>query len=316
VDRVNWSHHTDLRDCGYLQMIKILLVAAALWTSGQTGARAEETAPESVANGLQFPEGTIFVGDSLYFVDYAQSSVLRLVGGKTEVVWHQPGCGANGLLASAAGLLVACFDSGALVAISMTGETISTIHQDDRGDAFIAPNDFAADRRGGIYFSASGSTGNPGKVFYLGADRVAKEVASGIQFANGIGLSPDGTTLYVAESATGRILAFAIKPDQTLGPERDFIRFGEGDAGRTTVTPDSLRVDMDGNLFVALYNGGGVAVVSPTGALIAQVNVPAAHHTNLAISPDGKSLYVTAIDENPGASYRGRIVRIANPLGP
>jgi hypothetical protein len=54
---------------------------------------------EAVAADLQFPEGTIFIGDNLYFVDYARSSVLRLVGGRTEVVWRQPGCGANGLVA-------------------------------------------------------------------------------------------------------------------------------------------------------------------------------------------------------------------------
>ena len=48
---------------------------------------------ETVAKGLQFPEGTIFVGKVLYFVDYAASSVLRLTDGKVVQVWHQDGCG-------------------------------------------------------------------------------------------------------------------------------------------------------------------------------------------------------------------------------
>jgi gluconolactonase len=46
-------------------------------------------ASEVVATGLRFPEGTIFVGETLYFVDYSTSDVLRLVSGKVEKVWHR-----------------------------------------------------------------------------------------------------------------------------------------------------------------------------------------------------------------------------------
>jgi gluconolactonase len=299
-----------------LPVIKITFIAAALWMWGQVGARADDASAQTVVTGLQFPEGTIFVGDSLYFVDYAQSSVLRLVGGKATVVWRQPGCGANGLVAVPDGLLVACFDSGTIAVISTAGATLTTIRQDDHGKAFVAPNDLAADRNGGIYFSASGSAASPGGVFYLGRDRVAREVASGIRFANGVGVSPDGATFYVAETQTGKVLAFAIKADGSLGAERDFIRLRDViTANRNGIaSPDSLRVDAHGNLFVALYNGGGVAIVSPAGTLIRVLDVPAAHHTNLAISPDGTSLYITAVDDDPRTTYRGQIVRMANPL--
>ena len=299
-------------------MIKIIFIAAALWMWGQSGVRAALPRVETVATNLQFPEGTIFVGDTLYFVDYARSSVLRLLNGGTEVVWHQPGCGANGLLAVPNGLLVACFDGGTIVEISTAGATLTTIRKDDRGHPFVAPNDLVADRNGGVWFSASGSAGYTGKVFYLGKDRVAREVASGIGFANGVGVSPDGATLYVAESPTGKVLAFATKDDGSLGAARDFIRLRDVvPANRNgAATPDSLRVDGHGNLLVALYDGGGVAIVSPAGALVTLVDVPAAHHTNLAVSPDGKNLYVTAVDDDPRSTYRGSIVRMANPLAP
>jgi gluconolactonase len=299
-------------------VLKIILVAAALWLWGQCGGRADDPPAETVATDLEFPEGTIFVGDQFYFVDYSRSSVLRLAGGRTEVVWHQPGCGANGLVAVPNGLLVACFDNGTIVEISAAGATLSTIRQDDRGHAFVAPNDLAADRKGGVYFSASGAAGYPGKVFYLRGDGVVREVASGIRFANGVGVSPDDATLYVAETPTGKLLAFAIKADGSLGAARDFIRLRDVvTANRNgAATPDSLRVDTHGNLFVALYNGGGVAIVSPAGRLIALLDVPAEHHTNLAISPGGESLYITAVDDDGPSAYRGRIVRMANPLAP
>jgi len=301
-----------------LPVIKVVFIAAVLLMWGHGGVRAGPPRVETVATGLQFPEGTIFVGDTLYFVDYARSSVLRLVGGKTEVVWRQPGCGANGLAAVPNGLLVACFDSGTIVEIATAGATVSTIRHDDHGHPFVAPNDLAADRNGGVWFSASGAAAYPGKIFYLGLDRVAREAASGIQFANGVGVSPDGATLYVAESPTGKVLAFAIKADGSLGAARDFIRLRDIAAANRNgaATPDSLRVDRLGNVLVALYDGGGVAIVSPAGALLTLVDVPAAHHTNLAVSPDGKSLYVTAVDDDPQSTYRGAIVRVANPIAP
>ena len=292
-------------------MIKIILLALTVWVGCQSGARSE-----TVATGLQFPEGTIFVGNTLYFVDYSRSSVLRLANGRTEIVWQQPGCGANGLVTVSTGLLVACFDSGTVVEISTAGATLSTIRQDDHGHVFVAPNDLAADPKGGIYFSASGSPVYPGKVFYRGVDQVVREVASGIQFANGVGVSPDGATLYVAETPTGKVLAFAIEADGSLGAARDFIRLRDvvPASQNGIATPDSLRVDTHGNLFVALYHGGGLAIVSPAGTLMALLDVPSEHHTNLAISPDGKSLYVTAVDDDPKSTYRGQIVRMANPL--
>jgi gluconolactonase len=299
-------------------MILTMLIGAAISIGILHGARAESPRAEIAATGLLFPEGTIFVGSDLYFVDYARSDVLRLVGAKTEVVWHQDGCGANGLVAVIDGLLVACFDNGTVVHVSLGGATLTTIRQDVRGQALVAPNDLATDQKGGIYLSDSGSSGRLGKVFHLGRDQVLREVASGIPFANGIGVSPDGSTLYVAESPTGEILAFPIKADGFLGPVRNVIRLRDALPASVgeAVTPDSLRVDAHGNLFVALYGGGGVAIVSPAGQLLALLEVPLQHHTNLAISPDQASLYITAIDDDARSTYRGQIVRMANPLAP
>jgi gluconolactonase len=304
-----------LRCCA---VIRLFLVAAILSTWSLGGANAGNVRAEIVATDLRFPEGTIFVGNDLYFVDYARSSVLRLMGGKTETVWHQDGCGANGLVAVPGGLLVACFDSGTIVRISPAGATLTKIRTDDRGQALVAPNDLTADQKGGVYVSDSGSSIHPGKVFYLSHNQALHEVASGVRFANGIGVSPDGATLYVAESPTGRLLAFPIEADGSLGPERDLIRLRDVlPAGRNgVVTPDSLRVDTHGNVFVALYHGGGVAIVSPAGRLLTLLDVPSEHHTNLAISPDGVSLYITAVDDDAQSTYRGQIVRMTNPLAP
>jgi gluconolactonase len=294
------------------------LIAAAVGLAIAAGAPEARAADvERVARDLQFPEGTIFVGDTLYFVDYATSDVLRLVAGKVETVFHQDGCWANGLLAVGAGLLVACYGNGTVIRISLDGRLLETIRADADGKPFESPNDFTADAKGGVYFTGSGSgAAIPGKVYHRAADGRVTAVASDIGFANGLAVSPDGGLLYVVETSARRLLRFAIAADGTLRERRVFVTLADilADRGRKGFTPDSLRIDAHGNLFVALYEGGGFAVLSPAGTLLNQVDVPGAHHTNLAIAPDGKSLIVTAVDDVPNGAYRGALYRVPNPV--
>jgi sugar lactone lactonase YvrE len=112
-----------------------------------------------IASGLLFPEGTIFVGADLYFVDYSTSNVLRLDGGTARKLSHLDGCGANGLLHLDGSLVVACFDAGAILRVSLDGKVLDTIEQDDAGGTFDAPNDLTADGRGSVYFTESGVPG-------------------------------------------------------------------------------------------------------------------------------------------------------------
>jgi gluconolactonase len=150
--------------------------------------------------------------------------VLRLVDGKVKRVWHQDGCGANGLLQVPNALLVACFDSGTFVKISLDGKLLETIRKDGAGTRFTSPNDLAADAKGGAYLTTSGS-GNTdlGKVFYLSADHQVKEVASNIHFANGVCVSPNGKFLYVAETHMSRLLSFTIADNGSLSQQREFV---------------------------------------------------------------------------------------------
>ena len=169
-----------------------------------------------VATGLQFPEGAMFVGNVLYFFDYATSDVLRVVDGKVEHVWHQDGCAANGLVALRGDLLVACYGNGTIVRITTDGTTQETIRHDHAGHAFVGPNDFAADAVGGVYFTASGTTASPGKIFYRDVSGQVREMAGNIDYANGLIVSHDGKRLYVGESGKNSSPTFTIGPGGTL----------------------------------------------------------------------------------------------------
>jgi len=297
-----------LRSLLFRAFVSMLALGASVGASAQ--------GEEVVVRGLQFPEGTVFVGNTLYFVDYATSDVLRLSGARAEVVWHRSGCGPNGLVATPPGLLVACYDSGSLVQISLDGKTVEVIRNDNQGHPFAAPNDLATDARGGVYFTASGDSSTSGKVFYRSVDGVVSEVASGIDYSNGLVVSLDGKRLYVAESRAARLLVYSIGSDGALTGPREFVKLQDIlDTSRgIALTPDGVRSDRHGNLFVGLYRGGGFVIISPSGKLIKKVELPSAHHANLAISPDGKTVFVTSTDDEPGGGYRGGLLKVANPI--
>jgi SMP-30/gluconolaconase/LRE-like protein len=148
-------------------------------------------------------------------------------------------------------------------------------------------------------------------------------VAENIDYANGLAISNDGKLLYVGESKKHRLLRFEIGRGGELSHRNEFVKLADilADGRMSEFTPDGIRLDKYGRLFVALYNGGGFAVLTGDGRLEKMVRLPAAHHSNPAISADGNSVVVTSIDDMPDGSNRGELFKVSNPcparvLGP
>jgi gluconolactonase len=272
---------------------------------------------EVVATGLRFPEGTIFVGSILYFVDYAASSVFRLENGRGQSIWHRDNCGANGLVEVDGGLLVACYDEGTVTRIGLDGKTIASFSKDSSGQPLVNPNDLAKDIKGGVYFTASGENAKKsGKVYYLLPGDLPRQVAAEIDYANGVAVSPDGHRLYVGESGVDRILMFDILADGSLENRRTFLDLNVVLAGNSgdRHTPDGIRADKQGHIFVSLYRGGGCAIFDEDGNLISQIALPGQHHANLSISPDEKSIYGTISYDSSLSGRSGGLYRVPNPV--
>jgi gluconolactonase len=190
---------------------------------------------------------------------------------------------------------VACYDENTLVLVSPTGETKQVVDKDAAGSPFKGPNDFVADAQGGIFMSASGPWETApivGKIVYRSPDGTLRAVTNDLHYPNGLALSPDGKTLYCSETYAYRILAFTVGADGKLGERREFARTADIAGSDKPLAPDGLKTDEDGNLCIALYEGGQVLVIDPAAKLLA----------------------ATGVLDAAAAPWPGQIYRVANPI--
>lgn len=285
-------------------LVGFLLVVAAA---------GEASAEPTVINGeAKFPEGPLWLKDKLYYVEYGGHTLRAWDGTTDSVLWTQDGCGPSAVVqAPDRSFLIACYDAGTIVRVEADGTTVATYDQDDDGNPFIGPNDFAADRKGGIYFSASGpweSEPIVGKIFYLSAKGTIRMVADDLHYANGLALPPDGATLYVAESEAYRIIHFQVGEDGSLSDRRLFVRLNDlVPKAAPGMYPDGLEVDSAGNLWIGQYSSGQILEVSAEAALLRTLEVPSAAAPNLVLGADDKVLYVTAVDDTTEAPWPGKV---------
>lgn len=285
-------------------------------------AQAQAAAPRVLNEDAHFPEGPVWHQGKLYYVEYDRHTVMTWDGEKNTVFWSQPGCGPSAVINTARGeFLTTCYDNGTVARISADGRTLPPYTQDKAGSRFVGPNDFAPDPRGGIYFTTSG---NPfpainGRVFYLAPDGSISLVASDVQNANGLAVSNDGGTLYVIETEGHRLLQFKVAADGALSDRRVFVNLDELTGNQVHIYPDGVKIDSGGLIYIGQNPrdpkaplAGTIFVVSTQGKLLRTLTLPSPGVPNLAFSPDGKTLYVTALDQLDRSPYRGKIYSIAN----
>ncbi|MCX7888478.1 MAG: SMP-30/gluconolactonase/LRE family protein [Rhodobacteraceae bacterium] len=285
------------------------IAVLAAWLAAPAGA---ETGV--IDDHALFPEGPVMAGSTLVYAQYAGNEVTAWDGKARRTLWRQEGCGPSAVIPFGADWLVTCYDSGTLAVISQAGETLRVIDADAGGGALQGPNDGAPDGRGGAYVSLSGPwEAGPivGRIVHVTPDGVARPVADDLHYANGVAFGPDGR-LYVNESEAGRVISFAVGADGGLEDRRLFIRLyrmGE-DAG---AYPDGIKLGPNGNFFVGQYSSGRILEVAPDGTLVRVHDTGATAAPNLTFAPDGRVMYVMAVDNTAGAPYEGRVLAV--PLG-
>jgi gluconolactonase len=271
------------------------------------------------------PEGPLFIEGNLYFVGWSGNYLSKWDGKKVTVLNEAKNCGHNGLaLTAKKTFLIACTnDPGAIIETDMSGNELRRWETDSDGNKLAGGiNDIVVTANGGAYATVFGAfeavpAGVTGRILYLapGSSKWV-EVAGALNYANGVGVSPDQKTLYVSQTVGNSILKFTIKDDGTLTNRANFAMLNVLDRNRIEswyIGPDSMKIDSRGNMYVAQWNGGKVFKISPAGKLRHVFRIKAGvGTTNVAFGPGEKDLYVSVVKNTDDPTYRGRIVRIPN----
>lgn len=278
-----------------------------------------------IASGLRFPEGPVALDDgSVLVVEIARGTLTRIASDGGKTVAAELGGGPNGAALGPDGkvyvannggfewiegrrglrphLAAKDYRGGSIQRVDLASGEVETLYEAGPGDRLRGPNDLVFDVHGGFWFTDLGKTRardwDRGALYYAKADGgEIREVLHGLITPNGVGLSPDGGRLYVAETQTARLWAFDLA--------------GPGEIARHSWPPspngglllhnaagyqlfDSLAVDSAGHVCVATIMNGGITVVAPDGGAAEHVALPDLYTTNICFGgPDLRTAYVT-----------------------
>ncbi len=300
----------------------ICFALAGLLSAAAT--RADEV---QVVSGVLGPEGPLYIDGNLYYVGWVSNTLSKWDGKTTTVLNHTEGCGHNGLaLTKQKTFLLACTnDPGAIMELDLTGKQLRRWDTDSSGRKFEGGiNDIVVAPDGGAYATTFGPYADPptpisviGKILYLApGGQKWIEVAADLNYANGVGVSPDQKTLYVSQTVSNCMLKFTIEPDGSLSHRSNFALLNllvPNKVNSWWLGPDSMKIDHKGNIYVAQWFGGKVLKISPNGKLLHVFEIAAGDGTtNVAFGKDEKELYVTVVKDPKDPQARGGIVKINN----
>jgi gluconolactonase len=290
-----------------------------------------------IAGGLRFPEGPMALPDGDVLVVEIEGGTLARVkpDGRTEVVAALGG-GPNGVAIGPDGAAYVCnnggfewhrgpdgvrpvmqaqdYSGGRIERVDLATGAVKVLYTGTRHGPLKGPNDLVFDAHGGFWFTDLGKARprelDRGGVYYALPDgSFIEEVIHPMLTPNGIGLSPDGRTLYVAETQTTRVFAFEIegpgrvRRDPWPAPYGGRLLAGAGGYCHF----DSMAIDSAGYVCVATLIEGGITVMAPDGGDVQFLPLPDRYTTNLCFGgPDLRAAYVTL-------SMSGRLVAIDWP---
>lgn len=279
---------------------------------------------EVMATGLQFPEGPVAMADgSVLVVEIRRGTLSRVATDGTVDVVAELGGGPNGAAIGPDEAVWICNNGGCFdwidvgvtipgpVPASWTGGSIQrvdlatgefeTVYTSSSGRPLRAPNDLVFDAHGGFWFTDHGvrqerSSDRTGLHYARADGSSCEEIVFPLDAPNGVGLSPDGATLYAAETHTGRVWSWGVPAPGTV--ERATLAAEHGGtllAGLPGMQLlDSLAVDGDGWVCVGTLANGGITAISPDGAQVDHLGLPDPLVTNICFGgPDLRTAFAT-----------------------
>ncbi len=278
---------------------------------------APDTKVEKVAEGFNWSEGPTWFKGGLVFSDVPENVIYRWEPGSTKATQFMKPSGmmtpragfreqgSNGLGVDADGQLVICQHGERRIARVKADGTQTAVADRFEGKRFNSPNDLVFHSNGDIYFTdppygLEKLNDSPLKelpfngVFRVSKDGKVTAVIKDLTFPNGIGLSPDEKTLYVAVSdeADTRVMAYDVQPNGDVANGRVFFDAEKVKKPGLKGGCDGMTVDTKGNLFAT--GPGGVLVISPEGKLLGTILTGQQTGNCCFGGKDGSELYICA----------------------
>jgi gluconolactonase len=278
-----------------------------------------------LATGLGFPEGPVVCADgSVVLTEIRNNQCSRVTPDGKVSVFSKCGGGPNGLAIGPDGFFYLCnnggsryveghsmgvaphpdYKFGSIQRIDPKTGDAKLLYNQVNGHVLSAPNDLVFDTAGGFYFTDLGKRyarhRDHGGLYYALPDgSKIVELAYPILSPNGCGLSPDGKTIYVADTEGARLWAFDIEaPGVIKAPKPHTAHSGRVIAGLGgNARFDSLAVMASGNICVATLNTGYITEISPAGDIVRTEKMPDTYPTNICFGgPDMRTAYITLSD--------------------
>ena len=254
------------------------------------------TQPKEFTGGIEGPQcdGT----GNIYAVNFKAEGIIGKVTpqGKGEIFVELPNKSVgNGIVFDLSGaMFIADYVNHNVLKVDLSTKKISVFAHNDRMNQ---PNDLAIGPDDVLWASDPNWGNSTGQLWRIDRQGKVTKVASEMGTTNGIDVSPDGKTLYVNESVQRGIWAFSITPDG-LKDKRLLKQFPDHGF-------DGMRCDVDGNLYVTRHGKGTVAVVSPKGEVLREIDVLGKMPSNLCFGgPDGRTVYVTEVEHTRLVKFR------------
>ena len=269
---------------GAIKVALLALVATAPLALAQT---TDYVADKVFTQGIEGP--AVDAQGNLYAVSFAEDGTIGIIDKKDNAqlfVKLPEGSIGNGIRFDRKGFMyVADYAGHNVLKIDPKTKAV-TVHA--HSDKMNQPNDIAITKSGVIYASDPNWKDSTGNLWKVATDGTVTLLEANMGTTNGVEVSTDEQHLYVNESVQRKVWKYDL--DAKTGAvknKRLLIEFREHGL-------DGMRCDEAGNLYIARYAAGEVAVVSPHGTVIERIKLKGQKPTNVAFGGvDGKTVYVT-----------------------
>lgn len=279
---------------------------------------------EIITSSLEFPEGPIAMADgSVLVVEIKGGRLTRVLpDGELQTV-AELGGGPNGAAIGPDGHCYVCnnggfswrtddgysrptgasddYNGGSIQRVNLDTGAVDTLYSECDGVPLHGPNDIVFDKQGGFWFTDFGKKFDDrimnGFLYYAKADgSFIRPAARHFLTPNGVGLSPDGSIVYVSETETARLWKYPVtgtgKVSLEPWPSPNGGQLVHGLPGYQRF--DSLAVEESGNICVATLVTGGISVFSPAGELMEFHQASEGYCTNICFGgADRKTAFIT-----------------------